>query len=359
MARLAFLIPDMNGGGAERVALTLIQGFVERGHEVDLVLLDARGPLLSLVPKQVRIVDLKADRMRNAVPPLVRYLRARKPDALQASMWPVTVIAILARIVARVPVRLLVSDHSNISVQFRRERLRIKLIGWSIRAFYPFADVRLCVSQDVAADIAAVSGLPPERFEIVHNPIEQRATPTSPTVEGQWRGQGRRILNVGALKWAKDQLLLIEAFARLHRRERVSLMILGEGELRPVLEQRIVDLGIQDAVAMPGFVLDPGPFYASADLFVLSSDFEGFANVLVEAMAAGLPVVSTNCRSGPQEVLADGEYGRLVPVGNVEALAVAMEQALAEEPDRGRLKARAWQFRPEIAIERYLELMLA
>ena len=128
--------------------------------------------------------------------------------------------------------------------------------------------------------------------------------------------------------------------------------------MRPLLESVAEDFGISEAVSMPGQTLDPTPYYATANLFALTSDFEGFANVLVEAMAAGLPVVSVDCRSGPREVLADGEFGRLVPVDDAEALAIAIEQSLLERPDPERLKARASQFRPELAADRYAAFLL-
>ena len=358
MARLAILIPDMHGGGAERVALTLIQGFIERGHEVDLILFRSSGELLELIPAVARIIDLNVKRMRHAVRPLACYLRERRPDALQASMWPVTLIAILARHLAGINCRLLVSDHSNVSAQFPDQPWRIKMIGWSMRLLYPLADIRLCVSRDVAADLAAISGLKPDLFEAVYNPVPVRTGKPTAEVEAQWKGRGRRILSVGALKAQKNHALLLRAFAILYKRKPANLIILGKGECRPSLEQMIVELGIGDAVSMPGFALDSTPYYASADAFALSSDFEGFANVLVEAMAAGLPIVSTDCRSGPREVLDEGKYGWLVPVGDAEALAVAMEQALADPPDRELLMIRAQEFRPEIAVERYLELML-
>ena len=358
MARIAFVIPDMRGGGAERVALSLIKGFVERGHEVDLVLLNARGELLELLPPAVRVVDLAAARMRHAIKPLVRYLRERQPDAIQASMWPVTVIAVIARRLARSAAMLVVSEHSNVTWQFRDRPAHIRLIGASMRLFYPRADARVCVSKDVADDLSRVSGIARKEFAVVYNPIEQygdRSFSTSPAV---WTGTERRVLAVGTLKTEKNHALLLEAFARLHRRQPANLVILGEGPLRAALEQRANDLGIRDVTRFPGFQLDPAAYYQTADVFALTSNFEGLANVLIEALSAGVPVVSTDCRSGPREILDDGKYGRLVPLGDAEALADALEQALGDKTDRIRLQARAFEFRPELAVERYLSLML-
>lgn len=357
-ARLAFLLPDFRIGGAERVALSLITEFVNRGIEVDLVLLRCEGELLELLPTGVNVVPLRAGRIRNSILPLARYLRERKPDGLQASIWPITLAAILGRAIARSSCRLVISDHSNVSLPFRERPFLRRLIGWSMRVFYPFADARLCVSRDVAVDLAEVSGLNQSRFEVVYNPIEQRSGQWTAEAEAQWKTRGRRILSVGTLKREKNHLLLMRAFAILCRHEAASLTIVGEGPMRLLLESVAEDLGISEAVSMPGQALDPTPYYATANLFALTSDFEGFANVLVEAMAAGLPVVSVDCRSGPREVLADGEFGRLVPVDDAEALAMAIEQSLLEGPDPERLKARASQFRPELAANRYAEFLL-
>ena len=315
--RVGFLLPDMGGGGAERVALTLIEGFLDRGHEVDLVLFRARGELLDLLPRSVQVVDLKVDRMRKAIGPLVRYFRDRRPDAVQASMWPITLLAIIARRLAGSSARLVVCEHSDPSVQYCAQPLRVGLIGWSMRLSYPRADARISVSRDLATELARLSGLGPEEFEIVHNPIAATSFEQTSTAAAEklWPGKSRRIITVGSLKAVKNHALLLRAFAQLQNSGTANLMILGEGDLRPALEQLIDELGISASVTMPGFVADPTPFYLSADVFALSSDSEGLPLVLAEALAAGLPVVSTDCPTGPKEILEDGKYGRLVPVG--------------------------------------------
>lgn len=340
------------------MALSLIGEFIAQGHEVDLVLAEAKGELLPLLPPTVRVFDLKARRMRQAVGPLVRYLCQRRPDAVQARMWPLTIIAIAARALARSPARLVVSDHNNLDLANAGLAWRGRAIGWSMRAFYPLADARVCVSAALADQLSRLSGLKRSRFEVIHNP----SAPPPAVVEGKtaiealWTGAERRILTVGSLKAQKNQALLIRAFARIH--QPANLMIVGKGPLRRELEELADALGVSGRVAMPGFALDPWPYYATADLFVLSSDYEGFANVLVEALAMGLPVVSTNCESGPREVLDGGRLGRLVPVGDVEAMARAIGETLDGTRDPEPLKARARAFSPGAAADRYLHLLL-
>jgi glycosyltransferase involved in cell wall biosynthesis len=357
--RIAFVLPNLGGGGAERVALTLIKGLVERGHAIDLVLLRAEGELLPLVPSEVRIVNLKAKRIRGAILPLARYLREHGPDAVQARMWPVTVVAILARLLARSKARLVVSDHSTLSSQYGTSRRRMASLKLSTRLLYPLADGRICVSSGCADDLVRLSGLSRDRFSVINNPADilPAATTPQPDIEQLWPGFGKRILTVGSLKPAKNHALLLRAFALLRDRIDSQLMILGEGPLRPMLEQQARDLGVAERLAMPGFAADTRPFYASADLFVLSSDWEGYPNVLIEAMLAGLPIVSTDCASGPREILDGGRYGTLVPCGDADALGEAMAAALGGPHDPNLGRARALELSAD-ATRRYEELLL-
>jgi glycosyltransferase involved in cell wall biosynthesis len=359
MARIAFLLPNLKGGGAERVALTLMDDLIGAGHEVDLVLARADGELLSLLPAQVQIFDLKARRMRAVLGPLIRYLRVRRPDAAQAFMWPLTAIAILARRMSRTRCRMVVSDHSMLSIHYAHlGPARRALLRGSIRLLYPSADARIAVSRPSADDLAKLGGIARDSITIINNPVGR--PPAGPSVPGDidhlWAGEGPRVLTVGSLKAEKNQMLLLDAFAQVGGSPPPRLMIIGEGELRPALARRAKELGISDRVVMPGFKLDPWPYYASADLFVLSSDYEGYPLVLVEALRCGLRVVSTDCVSGPREILGSG-HGRLVPVGDAAALAEAMAKSLSEPHDPDRQKARA-ELLSSDSLRLYEEIML-
>jgi glycosyltransferase involved in cell wall biosynthesis len=359
MAQIAVLIPDLAGGGAERVALTLAKGFVERGHSVDLVLLQARGELMELVPEGVRIVDLKSDRFRRAIRPLADYLKDSPPDALLAMMWPMPVVAWISRLLSRAKFRIVSSDHAILSQHYRDKPAQAALLRVTGTLVYPRVDARIAASNGIASDLAVLSGLERDRISVIPNPI---AMPPNPIVgrehaDSLWPGSGARILAVGALKPEKNHTLLLRAFARLAEKRPAQLIILGEGPLRRELTGLADRLGIAGQVAMPGFHPDPWPFYASADLFVLSSDTEGFGNVLVEAMAVGLPVVSTDC-DGPRELLEGGKFGQLVPVGDELAMLNAMELVMGQPVDPEKLKQRAKQFQPDQAVDGYLSLLL-
>jgi len=319
LKRIALFLPNLGGGGAERVALSSAKDLIERGHEVDLVLVRAEGKLLPLLPAQVKVIDLKAPRIFASLVPLARYLRERKPDALHAVMWPVTIIAIIAHRLARSRAILMVSDHVAYSQPFLTAR-QMSMLRLSTRLLYPRADFRVVISSRAADDLAALSGIARDRFEVIYNPISPpRPIVSNTEVQLLWGESNQRIITVGSLKEVKNHALLLRAFAELRGHPNAKLMILGEGHLRSMLEGLAANLGVADRVLMPGFFVDPWPYLASANLFVLSSDYEGFPLVLAEAMHAGLKVVSTDCVSGPAEMLDGGRYGRLVPCGDVAA----------------------------------------
>lgn len=353
--RLAFLLPDLGAGGAERVALRLAGDFIAAGHPVDILLLRREGALLPLVPEGARIVDLGAARIRDALRPLARYLKAERPHALQALMWPLTSLAVVARALAGTETRLVLAEHTTLSRHYGHfGRARRALLRASLRLFYPRAEALVTVSQGSARDLADLSGLPEKRFEVIYNPVR---IPEAPR-QAKAPGGTPIILTVGSLKAEKNHALLIRAFARLAASRSARLVLVGAGPVESELRALAEREGVADRVDFAGFTTDPSPFYAAADLFVLSSDYEGYPLVLIEALGAGLPVVSTDCESGPREILDGGRIGRLVPVGDAAALASAMAETLDSPSDPQALRARAEALSGQSTSDRYLALML-
>ena len=356
--RVALFLPTLAGGGAERVALALTSALLDKGCGIDLLLVRKEGALLRLVPDQVRVLELGGGRILGSLLPLVRYLRREKPDALHAFMWPLTVVAAVARRIARVPTRLVISDHTTLSEHASggRERQAMRL---TIRRFYPWADSRVQVSRAAADDLAGFCGLERGSIEVVGNPLLVSAqVETSDEIEGWWDvPRGERILSVGSLKETKDHRALLRAFAGVPR-PRARLMIVGEGPMRDELQALADRLGIGERVIWTGFQLDPWPFYASADLFVLSSRLEGQPVVLLEALASGVPIVSTDCPSGPREVLDEGLYGTLVQVEDEGGLAAAIDGALSAPSMSGALRQRARELLERGSVQRHLQLLL-
>lgn len=355
--RIACFLPDLGGGGAERVMLASIRDLVERGHAVDLIVMSSGGALMPLLPREVRVIDLGLSRIRSTLWPLMRYLRRERPDALHAQMWPITVIAVIAHRLARSRAVLMISDQSALSPHMKTA-LQLSALSWSVRHFYPCADFRVMCAADAAADIARVSGIDASSFEIITNPIEPPATlARNEIVEALWGNTEGRIINCGSLKGQKNQALLLRAFAQTKARPKAKLLILGDGPLRGELEALARELGVANRVIMPGFELDPWPYLASADMFVLSSDYEGFPLVLAEAMYAGLKLVSTDCPTGPAELTDSGRFGQLVPCGAAAALAAAIDKAwdLPHDPVAQRDHAKTMAGPAQIA--RYSELL--
>ena len=354
------LIPDFRAGGAERVNLLLLHEFVNQGFDVDLLLLNKRGVLLSEVPEQVRVIDLQAGRIRKAFLPLVNYLRVNRPDVLLASMWPLSSLAVFAGKFSHFRGRLVVVEHSALSQSPQNYGLAGFSLRKSMRWINSHADCVVGVSAGVIEDLKLL-GLPSCNTRVIHNPIsisEETVVPAS-WKDHPWMKSGgsHRLLAVGSLKLAKDYPALLHSMKKLvHSGSDVSLLILGSGALQPQLEELCQVLGIENHVHFGGFVSDPAPFYRRADLFVLSSAWEGFGNVIVEALAVGTPVVSTDCKSGPAEILENGKYGKLVPVGDPAALANAIEESLSEPFDPEKLKARAKDFSPDVIAKKYLDL---
>lgn len=363
MISISILLPDLRGGGAERVNLDLAHEFARQGHAVEFVLMRAEGEFLAEVRAAFPVTDLATPRARQVLPALARHLRRHRPDALLSAMWPLTVLAPLARRLSRQHCRVLVSEHGILSAQYESwGRMHNIALRASMALGYRLADARVGVSQGVVDDIARLSSLPRSAFEAVHNPVAPRAQPDAAALEtagALWGVRpGQRIVTVGSFKAVKNHPLLLRAFAQMAGQE-TRLMFLGNGELESDLRALASDLGIGERVIFAGFRPDPTPFYMTADLFVLSSNHEGFGNVIVEALACGTPVVSTDCPSGPAEILVNGRYGTLVPVGDPGALAQAMEAALSTPTNKTMLKKRAADFAPEIAARKYLELLTA
>ena len=357
--KISIIIPNLGGGGIERLSIRLCRYFLAQGYTVDFVVLLAQGELLDEVPDEAELIDLKSSKIRFSLWSLVRYLKVRQPDAVLVAMWPLTIFAILAHKLSCSQSRLVISDHNILSKSYHDQHwLQKFFLCKTIHFFYPLADVRIAVSKGVADDLAQVGKLNRSSFSVIYNPTAESQSLLQHINSDTWlKFSGKRIISVGSFKPQKDHTTLIRSFSLLITHQSATLVILGEGKLRPDMERLINELDLSDHVVLPGFMNDPYPWYLGADLFVLSSRWEGFGNVLVEALQCGIPVVSTDCRSGPREILENGRYGRLVPVGDKVALATAMKEALAKEPDRELLKARASEFSVKRIGQQYIEVL--
>jgi glycosyltransferase involved in cell wall biosynthesis len=359
---ISIFLPDLRAGGTERVNLDLAYEFGRMGYRPEFVLMQARGELLEEARSAFPIIELECTRIRQTPIALARYLRRRRPDGLIAAMWPLTAAAPVVCQTASRRTRVLVSEHGILSAQYRDRGVTHGLLLRATAAIgYRLADARVGVSNGVADDMARLSRMERRKFNVISNPVPPPSAPNAEALalaDALWgAARGARILSVGRLKRVKNHALLMRAFAQLKRAD-ARLMLVGNGELEEDLLGLASRLGIADRTVFAGFQSDPTPFYRTADLFVLSSDHEGFGNVIVEAMACGIPVVSTDCPSGPSEILAGGKYGTLVPAGDTDTLAHAIAEALTSRDDPDRLRVWASTFVPETAARAYLELLL-
>ena len=360
--RVAIFTANMDGGGAERAMAKLAAGIADRGFDVDLVLSEASGHYLAEVPPDVRIVDLHAGRVLASLPGLVRYLRRDRPAAMLTSMNYVNVVGNWARALARVDTRLVVNEQNALSLEAahsprRRHRMLPRLIG----RFYPWADRIVSVARGTADDLSRTAGLPRDRIDVVHNPIvtpELKQLAAAPIDHPWFRpGEPPVVVSVGRLAEQKDFGTLLRAFARVREDRDARLVILGEGPERRSLEALIAELGLDDAAALPGWVQNPYPWMKGAGAYVLSSRWEGLPSVLIEALYCGVPIVATDCLSGPREILEGGRHGLLVEVGDADGLARGIRSALAGEVPAPA--PQSWRpYEQEFVVSRYLEVLV-
>jgi len=360
--RIAIFVSTSGHSGVDRAMQHLIPALARRGYAVDLLKVRRHGPNLTEVPENVRIVDLGSRHTYTCLPAIVRYLRREHPTAMLADKDRVNRTALLARALARVPTRLVLSSGTTISIDLaHRGAFERWLQRTSMGRLYPFADQVIVTSRGVADDMADYTGLARKHIEVVPSPVvpdellhTRQAKPGHPW----FHDDGPPIiLSVGELGQRKGYDVLLRAFATLHSQRPCRLLILGRGKLQAELERLTSELGIADAVDFAGFQPNPFAFMAHADLFAFASRWEGLGFVLIEALAMGTPVVSTDCPSGPREILADGRYGELVPVDDHQAMAHAMTKSLDTPVNPEHLRQAARPYTIENSTDCYLRAL--
>jgi len=389
----------MHTGGVQHAVKRIAEAIAQNGIRVTLLVGDRGGELEhSLLPGievralarsgwlKVRFMAMRADLMAwllaprallpggggsrtlACLPALIDYLRGHRPDVLFAATPYVNIEAYLARRAAGVPIRLILSERTYFSAGKPRKQARVKLLAPLMRRAYGGADRIVSVSHGVADDLVRHVGIPREQIVVLHNPTISRdfAVRAAEPVDHPWFAAGEPpiVLGVGRPASQKDFPTLIRAVARARRRRRIRLAILGQANDAAQRDARVQEmqaladeLGLGEDVAFLGYDPNPARYMARSSVFALSSRFEGFPNVLLEALASGCPVVSTDCPSGPAEILACGRYGRLVPVGDDEAMAEAILATLEAPIPPERLKARAAEFGYETSIAAYCNVL--
>jgi glycosyltransferase involved in cell wall biosynthesis len=353
----------MNGGGAERVMIHLLNGMDRERFDLTLGLAQRTGPFLSLIPADVPVVDFQAKQSILSVPKLVRLFRSGGFD-LCFSMIAMNFAAVLARAISGARLPLVLGARNHYSRSLPAEAVNAPIRALAVRALYPRAEMVIGVAQGVCDDLAAHFGIPIRKLRAIHNPLDLAVIRGAAALPAPhpWLAPDAAlpvVLNVGKLQIAKGQTDLLRAFRHVRDRVPARLMILGRGPLQGELEALVRQLHLQEDVALVGFQDNPYAFMARASVFVLSSIWEGFPNVLAEAMACGAAVVSTDCPSGPSEIISSGDNGLLCPVAEPERLAASILQLLEDGELRQRLAKRgredAARFDAQAIVSRYVD----
>ncbi len=363
-------VKNLLGGGAERVAVNLLQGLPQQTFTQELVMVSGWGPFLDHVPAHVKKVDLalsggvkKQGNVTAAILPLARYLRRRKPDILISHLAHANIAATLAVALAQTKTKVVLVEHNDNTLldAARTRSFASRALQRAKSLIYKRADHLVGVSDGVSNYIAATFGVPKARVSTIYNPVinHDLLSKAEEPLEHPWFAAEEPpvLLGSGRLREQKDFITLLRAFAKVRAQRPCRLLILGEGQERAALEAEIAALHLGDSVQLPGFVSNPYSYMRRASLFVLSSRWEGLPTVLIEAMACGCPVVATDCPSGPDEILEGGKWGPLVPIADPDALATAILAALEEEHAGPSLRNRANRFSFERAMDDYASLL--
>lgn len=361
--QLAVMLAYTGDGGVEKMVNHLLAGFVAAGVPVDLLMLKSRGGHARTIPQGVRVIDMSVATSLQALPALYRYLRRERPRALLVAKDRAGRVALLARRAAGVDTRVVLRMGMHLSGSLQgRNAVQKAARWWPVRCLYPMADAIVAVAQPIADDLSVNGRIPPDRFRVIPNPVIMPGLDAlaAQPVDHPWLVPGHSepvILAAGRLKAQKDFPTLLHALARLRQQKRARLVILGEGPDRQALLALRDHLELEDCVDFPGFQANPYQWMRAADVFVLSSRYEGSPNVLIEAMALGRPVVSTDCPGGSAELLRGGLLGPLVPVGDADALAHAILRALENPVPAADLRDAVRNYTLEHSSLAYLDVL--
>lgn len=320
--KILIYLPNLQGGGAEKVYTNLANYWTSKNIEVIFMLNKKTGPFINQLNKKIRIIDLNINRIRKsffAIPPV---LREEKPDIFLSAMWPLTSITILIKKIFFLKTKLIVSDHVNLTESIQKEtNFNYTLFKYIVMFTYKFSDGIICVSKGVKKNIIEISRVDSEKIHVIYNPlILEDNSKILNKQKIRTKLNKIRFLSVGTLKVQKNHAMLIEAFSMISKRYNVELMILGDGPEKNNLKNLIIKNNQINRIFIKDFDIDVKKYYLQSSCFILSSNWEGFGNVIVEALHYGLKIISTNCKYGPSEILENGKYGSLIEVGDVKSL---------------------------------------
>ena len=341
--------------------LSVAEGLEAKGHKVDLILSNATGSYLKNIPTSLHSVNLNSKRVFGSTLKLATYIRKYHPDCIISSLPHVNLVSVLAKRISGSKSTLFLTEHNTLSRSIANARsLRGRHLDKLMRLVYPQADQIIAVSKGVADDLATTIGLPRQNIQVIYNPVvtPRLLVDANATLDHPWfqKSAPPVILGAGRLTHAKNFQSLVRAFALVRKEYDARLVILGDGPDRIPIMNLAIELGVNSELLLPGFVDNPYQYMHKAAVFALSSLWEGLPTVLIEALACGTQVVSTDCLSGPKEILQGGRWGALVPINDEDALANAIKSVLAQRPQV--IPKESWaKFTLEHAISNYAALL--
>ena len=365
--KIIFFLPTLGGGGAERTVIQLANSFAEQGYNIHLAVCDltaAKGKLLPEVNPKIELINFECGRVIHSIMPLKLRLQCENYDCLVATQTHTNIVAGIAKKMAGVNTRLIFREVStpskNIKLQGIAKFVLKSLVNWT----YPMAQQVVCVSKGVEADFRDYYGYKKHNLTTIYNPVLDVSyfeKLTAPVAHKFFNETNKVILAVGRLTEAKNFGFLIRSFKALYdQHPDTRLIILGEGELRTEFEALIAELSLTEVVDLPGFDSNPYAYFKYVSLFVLSSNWEGLPGVLIQALASKVKVVSTNCPSGPMEILDDAKFGLLVECNDQAGLTQAMHQAIFADYVKFShvdFEAHIQQFHKQTVLKQYLRIM--
>lgn len=364
--KVLFFIYQMGGGGAARTLLNIMNNLDRSKFKPVLVTLNFNGAYESELKPDVTFIKLNSKRLRGAVFPLAKIIRDEKADIVFSTIPNVNTIAIISRLLSLTGAKNIIREADNLGGTFRTN-LKLRCFG----IIYRLSHQIISLSEGVKENLITRYGIPSENVKVIYNPVDLQDIEDkvkhgeiAPEHRKLFNTEDKVIITAGRLVEQKDHRTLLNAFAKVSRHINSRLIVLGEGPLKEELLQQAAALNIGDRVHFVGFQKNPYVYFKQADLFVLSSKHEGFSHVITEALATGTPVVSTDCPSGPSEVLNNGEYGRLCEVGNAEEMAEQMlevltlkkEKRASEIVDKGY--KRALDFEAKKIVQQYEDIFI-
>jgi glycosyltransferase involved in cell wall biosynthesis len=355
-------MPSLGGGGAEKIVLRLMRGFISRGIKVKLVLATPHGSLHSEIPNKVDVIHLNAKRSIFAIFRLAKYIRTNKPEIILSHLSNANRVALLATIISKCNTKVYVVEHNTMSIALKHYSLIQKwLLIISYKYLYYRAHKIIHVSKAAANDLMKLLPKHINSVHTIYNPIINEEMINSivdkPPHDWLYPGNIPVILGVGLFREQKDFITLIQGFSIVKKYMDAHLILLGRGPLEEKIKNEAIKYNLENSILFPGYVDDPLGYMKHSSVFVLSSRWEALPTVIVEALACGCPVVSTNCPSGPAEILDNGKYGILVPVQNAIAMAHGIISSIKNPPDKKILISRAMDFSIEKSVNNYLGIL--